>query len=203
MKKQAIIAIAIMFLLVLTRIPGLMPPNFSAVYAILFCAGVYFPTLLAWVIPIPTLLASDILLNLHYGAAPVHPYMASNYIAYVVIIFLGQQFNHRTNFLKLLSGGLLGAVLFYLITNTISFFCDPGYVKSLAGWIQALTTGIPGLPPTWMFFKGTFLSAGAFTALFAGAMKAAEHFVPEEVPDEDEESEPDEDEDEAPVKEPT
>jgi hypothetical protein len=84
---------------------------------------------------------------------------------------LGRLFSRRTHFLKLLGGGLLGAVLFYLITNTASWLYDPGYAKTFAAWIQALTTGLPGLPPTWEFFRNTLLSGGLFTALFVTAMK--------------------------------
>jgi hypothetical protein len=49
-----------------------------------------------------------------------------------------------------------------------------GYAKTLAGWIRALTTGMPGYPPTWEFFRGTLLSGGLFSALFVGAMKLSE-----------------------------
>jgi len=31
---------------------------------------------------------------------------------------------------------------------------------------SSLTTGLPGLPPTWEFFRNTLLSGGLFTALF-------------------------------------
>jgi hypothetical protein len=76
------------------------------------------------------------------------------------------------NFLKLLGGGLLGAILFYFITNTASWLNDPAYAKTLAGWIQALTTGLPNYhPSTWEFFRNTLLSSGLFTGLFVGAMK--------------------------------
>jgi hypothetical protein len=68
----------------------------------------------------------------------------------------------------------LGAALFYMLTNTLSWWMDPGYAKNLAGWIQALFTGLPGYPPSWDFFRNTLLSGGLFTALFAGAAKATE-----------------------------
>jgi hypothetical protein len=73
-----------------------------------------------------------------------------------------------------LLGGLLGAVLFYLTTNTASWLYNPDYSKTLAGWIQALTGGIPGYPPTWTFFRNTLMSGGLFTGLFAGALKLTE-----------------------------
>jgi hypothetical protein len=61
--------------------------------------------------------------------------------------------------------------VFYLVSNTASWFYEPGYAKTLAGWIQALTTGLPGYPPTWAFLLKTLLSSGLFTGLFVGAMK--------------------------------
>ena len=74
--------------------------------------------------------------------------------------------------LKLVCGGVLGSILFYFISNTASWFFDPGYAKTLAGWVQALTTGRPDFhPTTWEFFRNTLLSGGLFTALFAGAIK--------------------------------
>jgi hypothetical protein len=75
----------------------------------------------------------------------------------------------------LIGGGVLGAILFYLITNTASWlfnpFHNPEYTKNLTGWIIALTRGIGGYPSTWEFFRNTLLSGGLFTALFAAAQK--------------------------------
>src|SRR6266446_6893515 len=49
-----------------TRWPGLLPPNFSACYALAFCAGVYFPRRLAWWLPMGTMMVTDLLLNFYY-----------------------------------------------------------------------------------------------------------------------------------------
>jgi len=38
-----------------------------------------------------------------------------------------------------------GAVLFYIITNTLSWSTDAFYAKTLAGWWQALTIGHPNI----------------------------------------------------------
>jgi hypothetical protein len=98
-------------------------------------------------------------------------YMGVTLLAFAGTIGLGKLFAPRMNFFKLLGGGLLGAVLFYFVTNTASWINNPAYAKTLAGWIQALTTGVPNFPPTWEFFRNTLLSGGLFTALFVGAMK--------------------------------
>jgi hypothetical protein len=155
-----------------TRWPGLMPENFNAAYALAFCAGVYLRGWAGWMVPLVALLASDILINVaHYGTEPVSAYMMVNYACFALIIALGRRFSPRTRWIWLVSGGLLGAVVFYLVTNTASWVHNQAYARSLQGWIQSLTVGTPGHPPTWMFFKNTLLSGGLFTGLFAGAMK--------------------------------
>jgi len=98
-----------------------------------------------------------------------------NYAALAVLILLGSRFRQQKSLFKLVGGGLLGAILFYLITNTASWLFNPfgnaEYSKNLAGWIIALTKGHAGFPPTWEFFRNTLLSGGLFTALFAASEK--------------------------------
>lgn len=159
----------------LSRIPGMMPENFSAAYALAFCAGVYFPGRLAWWLPLGTLLGTDILLNVFYYHASVFTVnMLVKTLSFAGLVGLGRLFSPRMSWLRLVCGGLLGAILFYLVTNTASWLFDPGYVRTIAGWIQALTTGLTNYPPTWEFFRNTLMSGGLFTGLFVGAMKLSE-----------------------------
>ncbi len=161
-----------------------MPENFSVAYAFMFCAGVFFPRRLGWWLPLATMLATDIGLNFYYQ----HRYPAENvwsaanlanlsfnYLAYAGLIFLGQRFKPQDSILKLAGGGMLGAILFYLITNTASWlfnpFHNPEYARTFAGWLLALTKGTNGFPPTIEFFRNSLLSGGIFTALFAAAEK--------------------------------
>ena len=169
-------------LFAVSRIPGLLPWNFSAAYAFAFCAGVYFPRKNSWWLPLLVLLATDLGLNFFYSARGVEVWDAANlmnllfnYLAYAVLIFLGRRFKPQSSFAALLGGGLLGAILFYLITNTASWFFNPfhnpEYAKTLSGWLLALTKGVGGYPSTWEFFRNTLLSGGLFTALFVAAAK--------------------------------
>ncbi len=161
-----------MLVFALSRIPGMLPQNFSAAYALAFCGGLYFSGAMAWWLPMGALLITDICLNVFFYHEPVFSgYMLLKTFAFAAIVLLGRWFKPGMNFLKLLGGGVLGAILFYLITNTASWFHNPGYAKTLAGWFQALTTGLPGYPPTWEFFRNTLMSGGLFTGLFVGAMK--------------------------------
>ena len=158
----------------LTRWPGLMPMNFSAAYALAFCAGA-FPRRLPWWSLLAVLLATDIGLNLlYYETSIFSDYQAVNYLAYGLIFFLGRQFTARASWLKLIGGGLLGAMVFYLVTNTASWLEDPAYAKTISGWIQSLTVGTSGWPETWKFFRNTLLSGGLFTGLIAAVLRSAE-----------------------------
>jgi hypothetical protein len=183
-----------------SRWPGLFPPNFSAFYGLAFCAGAFFSGQTKWWLPLGTLVCSDIALNLYYFfALHINSFKATqliNYAAFAAIIWFGTRFNPRSSFLRLLSGGILGALLFYVITNTGSWlfnpFNNPEYTKDLAGWIIALTKGTGGYPTTLEFFRNTLISGGLFTGLFAGAMKltAAAESEKEKEPQEASEEEP-------------
>jgi hypothetical protein len=167
-----------MLVAALSRWPGLFPPNFSAFYGLAFCAGAFFPRHVKWWLPLGTLVVTDIALDVYY-----HSFSAMqlvNYVAYALLILLGTRFNHRSRFLGLLAGGILGAILFYLLTNTASWLFDAEYTKDLAGWIKALTVGRSGFPPTLEFFRNTLMSGGLFTGLFAGALKLTEAPEPAE-----------------------
>jgi hypothetical protein len=195
-----------MMVLAVTRVPGLLPENFSAVYAIMFCAGVFIPGRTAWWVPLVTLLVTDIALNVYYWwflkidtfTAATLLYLGINYAVYPLLILLGRKCTAKASWLSLLGGGILGALLFYFITNTASWFLNPfgnlEYSKTLEGWIRALTLGTSGWPQTWEFFRNTLMSGGLFTGLFAGAMKLSESAQEKEArenePEDAEENEP-------------
>jgi hypothetical protein len=194
-KKGYVWPILLIVVFALSRWPGLMPPNFSAAYAIVFCAGLYLPGRLGWIVPLGVLAGSDLLISLcfypQYGFSPGRFVVdqAPNYLAYAGLIGLGRLFGAKRPLWLLTGGGLIGALLFYLVTNTASWISLP-YVKTLAGWIQALSRGLPPYPPTWEFFRNTLISGGLFTGLFAGAMKMTVSAEEKEAEGEKEKEEP-------------
>lgn len=194
----------------LSRVLGVVSTdfaNFSAAYALAFCAGVYFSKRMAWWFPFSVFLITDIALNFYWQAHGADPWSPSNlanqsfnYIAYAVLIFLGRRFKPKASFGALLGGGILGSILFYFITNTASWFFNPfhnpEYTKTLLGWWIALTKGTGGWPETWQFFRNTLLSGGLFTALFVAAAKLTAESPAEKVAgvketEEEPEAEPD------------
>ena len=172
-----------MALFALSRWPGLFPPSFSAAYAVVFCAGVYFTKRINQWFLLGTMLFTDIALNFYYqNVKGWDVWTLSNlahqgvvYFCWIMLFVLGRRFKPGSSFVSLLGGGILGALLFYLITNTASWlfnpFDNPEYHKNLAGLLIAIVKGTGGWPDAWMFFRNTLLSGGLFTSLFVAAMK--------------------------------
>ena len=149
--------------------------NFAPFTAIAFCGAVYFRDRRLWFLPFAGLCLTDLYINWFYAREYGYHLEWSGYVArvasYAAGLGLGWWVSTRKSWLWLLNGSLLGALLFYLITNTLSWSTDAFYAKSLAGWWQALTVGHPEYPPTIFFFQKTLFGDLMFTGIFAGAME--------------------------------
>ncbi|MFA6543621.1 MAG: DUF6580 family putative transport protein [Limisphaerales bacterium] len=186
MKRTVLIPALLLVAFALTRWPGMMPLNFSVAYGLVFCAGA-FPRRLPWWAILGTLMTTDLVLNVfYYDTVLFSDYQAVNYLAYAGIYLLGRRFSTHVSIPNHVVGGLLGAVIFYVITNTASWLANPDYAKTFADWLRALTTGTNGWPETWTFFRNTLLSGG----LFAGLISAALQSVEAKEPEPEEETEP-------------
>jgi hypothetical protein len=177
-KAKIILPIIFVLVFAISRIPGLLPLGFSPAYALVFCAGVYFRGAMSWWLPLGIMAVTDVGLSVFYhykyGTPIFRPELLLNYAIYAGLIGVGKWLGRGAAFWKLLFGGVLGAAIFYFLTNTLSWITDPHYAKTLAGWVQALFTGLPGYPSSWEFFRNTLLSGAIFTSLFVGAAKATE-----------------------------
>src|SRR5262252_6925317 len=98
-KWKSALPLVFVALFALSRWPGLLPPNFSAAYALIFCAGVYLIRRMAWWLPLGTMVLTDVVLNFYYQSKGwdvwtwnVMRYQIVNYIAYIAIIGLGKRY---------------------------------------------------------------------------------------------------------------
>jgi hypothetical protein len=146
--------------------------NFVPFAALALCGAVYFPGKLKFALPIGALFISDIVLNHSYGASLVDPHTASRYFALALVGLLGYALRNRASLKILLPASLVGSTIFYLITNVFAWLSDPGYAKTFAALIQALTVGLPqySATPAWMFFRNSLASDLIFTLLFVVCM---------------------------------
>ena len=149
--------------------------NFAPLMALTFCAGVYLRDRRLWLVPFLALVASDLYLDHYYATQfSYHWTMAGAVVralCFAVALGLGRAVSQRKNWLNLFSGALGGAVFFYLVTNTQSWWMDLSYAKSTAGWWQAMTVGHPGFPPSLLFFRNSLASDLFFTAAFVLVME--------------------------------
>ena len=184
--------LVLMLVFAASRWPGMLPQNFSAAHALLFCAAFWLPGWMGWVLPLATIIVTDVLLNLfHYSMPVMVPELVVNWMILGLFVVLAKWLARRRSYGRVFLGTLIGALLFYLVSNTVSWMVNPAYAKTIAGWVQALTVGLPGFPPTWLFGLKSLLGTGLFTGLFAGAMKWSEAIddAPEPETDDDEETE--------------
>ena len=149
--------------------------NFSPVAAIALCGAIYFPRKIAILAPLAAFFVSDLILNTYYLATPhvtsiVSTRMIPEYLALGLSAALGWKLRANPKAGLILGASVLGSIAFYIITNTGDWLVEPLYAKTLAGWTQALTTGLPGYPPTITFFRNTAASDLLFTAIFVACM---------------------------------
>src|SRR5580704_3514536 len=65
-KWNKLLPVAFLLVFALSRVPGMLPQNFSAAYALAFCAGVYLSGPRGWWLPLVVLVATDVGLNFYY-----------------------------------------------------------------------------------------------------------------------------------------
>lgn len=193
MPRKIWLPLLLMLIFAVSRWPGMLPQNFSAAHALLFCAAFWLPGWMGWVLPLATIIVTDILLNVFaYDVTVLDPRLVTNWMILALFVFLAKWLARRRSYGRVFLGTLFGALLFYLVSNSVSWMVNPAYAKTIAGWLQALTVGLPGFPPTWMFGLKTLLGTGLFTGLFAGAMKLSEAMDATEPEPEAEDTEEDE-----------
>ena len=145
-------------------------PNFSPMAALCLCGAAFLPRRLAIALPLAALFGTDIILNSYFGFPLFTVEFLGKTIAFAAVVGLGWMLRKNTRASVILPAVLGGSFFFYLTTNTASWLYEPGYAKTAAGWIQALTTGLPGYAPTWTFYRNTLVSDLLFAAIFLACM---------------------------------
>jgi hypothetical protein len=113
-----------------------------------------------WWAPVVLLLVSDLFLGWVHGSGGVGGYTLLSAFFYLIVAFFGARAGRLEKIWPMMwCGTLLCGVLFYLVANTYSWAAWPGYEKSLIGWWQSQTVGVPGVnPPAWMFLRNSLIA---------------------------------------------
>lgn len=167
----AFIAFAVGFRLFrVTLLPDL--PNFSPVMAVALCAALILPGAYAMVIPLAALVISDIALNLFYGCPAIGWDDLVRASSYGLAVACGLVLRRMNAGIGLTLAAVVGnSLLFYLVSNSLAWVASPDYARTAAGWVQALTVGVPGFPPTWTFLKWSIAGDVLFTVMFLAAIR--------------------------------
>ena len=146
--------------------------NFSPLPAILLLSIVCLKGNDRWLVPGLAWLISDPLVNQIQGS----PLLSWDHLGLVlgVLSMLTMVPWMKRNFSpsKGLVGCLGAAVIFFFVTNTVSFFSLPDlYARSFAGFVQAQWTGPIGLGPTWIFLRNSCAANILFGSIFLLAIR--------------------------------
>lgn len=155
---------------------GLLPelPNFSPVAAVAFCGGLFLPGVLAWLLPIGILFVSDLALAMLLGYPAFGSAQFVSWSCILAVVGIGRLLSRASFSTPRFFSALIGSgLIFYTVTNAAAWMGNPSYPRSLAGLWMSLTTGLPGYPPTWMFYRNAFVSDLIFGALLLAAWALA------------------------------
>jgi len=135
-------------------------PNFSPMAAVAFCGGFLLPGWMAWGVPLGALFISDLLLAAFLGYPAFGLGQTAAWLSLALIVAIGRGLAARSihSLTGIFSGLFAGGVLFYFITNAVCWLTMPAYPRGLDGLWMSLTTGLPGYPPSWLFFRNSLIS---------------------------------------------
>ncbi len=155
----AIIAVLLILLGVSSRIfPH--PANFAPIAAIALFGGLYLSKRMAFILPMAAMFVSDIFIGFYSWKM-----MIAVYVSFLFVVGIGMIVKQHKTLGTVLTGTLLGSVLFFLITNGAVWAFGTMYPHSFAGLMQSYLMGIP-------FFKNTLLGDLFYTGVLVGSMEA-------------------------------
>jgi hypothetical protein len=149
--------------------------GFSPLAAVALCAGIFLPRRVALIIPLGILLLSDAIIDAHYHARFFSLLTLDNYGVLALIGGFGMVCRHlglaRGSWLPVLAATVGGSVFFYVVTNALCWWGSTAYAQSAAGLWQALTLGLPGFPPSYVFFRNELVSDALYSMVFVACVR--------------------------------
>jgi hypothetical protein len=143
------------------------PPNFSPVEAMALFGGAYFANR-AWalLVPLAAMVLSDIALGLSMGGE-YWSYVATSlsfwsvYLCIGLSTVLGFGLRGKVGGANVLGYSLVGSILFFVVTNGVTWFDSTMYPQTGSGLVAAYVAGIP-------FFQWTVMGTLFYSAMLFG-----------------------------------
>ena len=148
----------------------------SPLAAVALCGGLFLPRRLALAVPLGILLLSDLVIDAHYGANFFDASLLARYVLLVLIGLGGMALRRASarggvSVFALLAATLAGSVFFYVTSNALTWLGSSAYPQTAAGLWQALTVGLPGFPPSYLFFRNALVSDGLYSMVFLACVR--------------------------------
>lgn len=136
-----------------------LPWNTAPLLAMAFGGGMLLAPRLWW-IPVAALVVGDLLLGILSPGGGVGTYTLVSAGIYACVALFGSAARRRLPpWPAMWAGTMLCGVLFYGVSNTFVWLSLPEYSKTLAGWWQSQTVGLPQYsPPAWVFLRNSLLA---------------------------------------------
>lgn len=155
------LAIVLILVAVSTRILP-HPQNFTAIGAMALFGSAYFSKKnLAMLIPFLALFLSDIFLNYIKYDVGFGWWSLATYLSFGLAFLVGTVILKQVNVKNVFLGSLGVSVVFFLVSNAISWLFDPIYSKDFNGLMTSLIAGIP-------FFQNELAANLLYSALMFG-----------------------------------
>jgi hypothetical protein len=177
MKKNLFVVISLVIVGIFSR---LIPhwPNFTPVLASALFAGVYIKDKkLAFLVPLITLVLSDIGLGFYAD-------MIFVYVATAIAVLLGT-FIKKPRFTNVLATSIVGSVLFFAITNFGAWAVNAYglYASDLSGLAASYTAALPFAANQWLpgplsFATNGFYSDLVYNGILFSGYAMAQQYVP-------------------------
>lgn len=147
--------------------------NTSPLMAACFGGGLLLGWRYAWV-PAVLLVIGDLFLGLAHGTG-IGGYTLFSGVVYTLAAAVGAATGSRlgngrpgVRWAAMLGGTLVSSLLFYAVANSYVWLVSPLYDKSLAGWWQSQTTGLPQFQPqAWVFLVRSLIGDSVWCVLAA------------------------------------
>ena len=164
MKVKVIKFIAAMFFILAGVSLRFIPhaPNFTPIAAIALFGGVYFSRKTALILPLATLIISDIFIGFYEPKL-----MFFVYGSFLLSVILGFWLRNHKKWHAIAGTAILSSILFFLITNFAVWAFAPWYAKTFSGVIQCYIMALP-------FFRNTLFGDLFYTAVFFGVYELIE-----------------------------
>ena len=137
------------------------PPNFTPLTSMaLFGSACFTDKRLAFLVPLMGLFLSDLVIGF-YALMPVV------YGCFALTVCLGFWLRNQRNTSRIIGASIVGAVLFFILTNLGVWAFDTLYPKTIDGLVDCYVLAIP-------FFGNTLLSSLLYSAVLFGGLAFAE-----------------------------